>query len=296
MKPAPFEYLAPDSISQALDVVAEHGYDAKVLAGGQSIVPAMNFRLMEPSLLVDLNRIDSMSYVNLESNGELRIGAMTRQRVLELDRTIESFSPLLHEVIPSIAHAQIRNRGTIGGSLVHADPAAELPVTMVALDGRFRLRSNQGERWVQAGDFFQGILTTAIEPEEIMDEIAVPPLPDRCGTSFLEFARRKGDYALIGVAVVITLDTDQLIKSAKIVYLNAGATPMVAVEAAAMLIGQQPGQEVFTEAAAHAVESEIEPMGDIHATVPYRKHLARVLTKRALVQANARIIGGPSQQ
>jgi carbon-monoxide dehydrogenase medium subunit len=231
-----------------------------------------------------------MSYVNLESDGELRIGAMTRQREVEIDPIVENICPLLHEVMPSIAHAQIRNRGTIGGSLVHADPAAELPVIMVALDGRFRLRSIQGKRWVQARDFFQGILTTAIEPEEIMDEVAVPKLPDRSGTSFLEFARRKGDYALIGVAVVVTFDRDQLIQGARIVYLNAGDTPMVAEDAAAMLIGQQPSQELFIEAAAYAVDNEIDPMGDIHATVQYRKHLARILTKRALIQAQERII------
>ena len=285
MKPPPFEYLAPESLPEALEILAANGDDAKVLAGGQSLVPAMNFRLVEPGLLVDLNGLSELSYVSEEASREIRIGAMTRQRVIEMDSLIEGAIPLLHETMPNIAHAQIRNRGTIGGSLVHADPAAELPLIMVALNGRFKMRRSAGERWVAASDFYQGIFATDLEDDEILVEVGIPPLNANSGTCFLEFARRKGDYALLGVAVILTLDGAGICSDARLVYLNAGDVPMVAADAAAILVGELPSPIVFEEAASHAVEHEIAPMGDIHASVPYLNHLARVLTLRALNQA-----------
>ncbi len=289
MKPAPFKYLAPNSLAEALDMIAEHGDDAKLLAGGQSIVPAMNFRLMEPSLLIDLNRVSELSYVKKEGNGEFRIGAMTRQRKLEFDPVIAESLPLLREAIPSIAHPQIRNRGTLGGSLVHADPAAELPVIITTLNGRMRLRTVGGERWVKAKDFYQGILTTVTTPYEILDEIAIPPLAPNSGSCFMEFARRKGDYALVGVSILLSMDNAGLFQAARIVYLNAGDTPMVASQAAELLIGESPSGSLFESVAAHAVSHEISPMANIHASVPYLEHLARVLTRRALNKATERI-------
>src|SRR5207249_8177333 len=174
------------------------------VAGGQSFIPAMNFRLARPAVLVDLNRIAALAYVRPESGG-VAIGAMTRQRTVEQSEVVARAAPLLAEAMPSIAHPQIRNRGTVGGSLAHADPSAELPAVALALETRFRAKSVTGERWIPAGEFFKGMLETALEPGELLVEIAIPPLPARSGTAFLEMARRHGDYALVGVAAVVTL-------------------------------------------------------------------------------------------
>jgi len=288
MKPPSFEYVAPVSLPEALDILSRNGDDAKVLAGGQSLVPAMNFRLVEPALLVDLNGLNDLSYVTKAASGEIRIGAMTRQRTIERDPLIEALLPLLHETMPNIAHSQIRNRGTIGGSLVHADPAAELPMIMVALNSRFRLRRSTGERWISAIDFYQGLFFTDLADDEILVEVGIPPLKINTGTCFVEFSRRRGDYALLGLAVILTLDEAGICRDARLVYLNAGDIPIVATGAAALIIGEQPAPIVFEEVANHAVEKEIAPMGDIHASVPYLLHLARVLTVRALNQAYKR--------
>ena len=287
MKPAPFEYLAPDSLSSALDIMAEHGDEAKVLAGGQSLVPSMNFRLLQPSLLVDLNGIHELSYIAEDDDG-LRIGAMTRQRQLERDALVARRLPLLHEAMPHVAHVQIRNRGTLGGSLAHADPAAELPVIMVALDGRIRVKSIERERWIEAENFFEGVFATSLDDDEILVEVSLPPLPDRTGTCFLEFSRRKGDYALLGVAALVTLDQSGICRQARLVYLNAAEYPVNARRAAEVLVGEKPDARLFAAAADVAVESEIRPAGHIHASVPYLRHLARVLTQRALETATAR--------
>jgi carbon-monoxide dehydrogenase medium subunit len=287
MKPAPFEYLAPDSMLSALEIMTAHGEGAKLLAGGQSLVPAMNFRLTQPAVLVDLNKLDDLAYIKRQ-NGGLRIGAMTRQRHLERDPLVAQVAPLLAEAVPHIAHVQIRNRGTLGGSLAHADPAAELPVIMVALGGRFLLKRASSERWVRASDFFQGIFTTELAADEILAEIEIPRMEQRTGWSFFEFARRSGDYALIGVAALITLDERNHCRSAQLVYLNAGETPLVAHKAASLLVGQSPSDELFQSVADVASQEEIAPSGDIHASVAYLKHLARVLTIRALRRATGR--------
>ena len=288
MKPAPFEYAVPDSLIEVLELLASHGEDAKLLAGGQSLVPAMNFRLTQPSLLIDLNRLDELDYIFENSDGLLKIGAMTRQRQLERDPLIEIKAPLLHETMPFIAHEQIRNRGTFGGSIAHADPASELPVIITALNGRVLFQSLRGQRWVSADDCFVGIFTTDIEADEMLIEVEIPPLPPRTGWSFNEFARRSGDYALIGLAAVMTLDEEGICWSAKIVYLNAGDTPVSAEAASSILIGERPSRELF-ESVAEEAQLEINPTGDIHATEPYLRHLARVLTVRALTTAYERI-------
>jgi carbon-monoxide dehydrogenase medium subunit len=291
MKPAPFEYLAPDSLSSALDIMAEYGDEAKVLAGGQSLVPAMNFRLLQPSLLVDLNAVGELSYIREDADGGLRIGAMTRQRQLEMEALIAEHIPLLHEVMPHIAHVQIRNRGTVGGSLAHADPAAELPVVMVALDGRIRVKSKGRERWIAAEDFFEGVFATSLADNEVLVDVFLPSLAPRTGWSFVEFSRRKGDYALLGVAVLLTLDEGGICRKARIVYLNAAEYPLNARRAAKVLIGEIPDASLFAAAADVAVESEISPAGHIHASVAYLQHLARVLTQRALNTALTRALG-----
>lgn len=290
MKPAPFEYLAPDSLDAALDILAVHGGDAKLLAGGQSLIPVMNFRLAQPALLVDLNGVRELDSVR-EEGGGLRIGAMTRQRTLERDPLVARLAPLLREAAPFIAHPQIRNRGTVGGSLAHADPAAELPAVAVALDARFRLRRPQGERWVEARDFFSGLFSTVLEPDEMLVEVALPPPVPRTGWAFLEVARRHGDYAQVGIAARVTLDGSGRCQEARLVYLSVGDGPVEAREAARLLAGTDLGDEVIAAAADKASSEEMDPLGDIHASAAFKRHLARVLTGRALRQAFARAKG-----
>ena len=281
MKPAPFEYHAPDSLEEALFILHNSGGDAKILAGGQSLVPAMNFRVVQPSALIDLNRVPEMGYIR-EDGERLRIGAMTRERQLEFDESIVKRTPLLHEAAPHIAHPQIRNRGTIGGSIVNADPAAELPVLMLTSQARLKARSSSAERWIEAKDFFVGMFTTALEPDEILVEIEVPFIPARTGWSFLEVAPRAGDYAMMGLAALVTLDAEGNCQNAKLVYLNAGDGPVEAKEAAQLLSGQILSDEAIDAVAEAASGHEIDPFGNIHASVVYQRHLAKVLTKKAL--------------
>jgi CO/xanthine dehydrogenase FAD-binding subunit len=288
MKPAPFEYMAPNSLGEALGLMQEHGFDAKILAGGQSLLPMMNFRLAQPSLLVDINGVAEMNRIQRDGGGDLRLGAMVRHHEMEHDPQVAQASPLLHEAMPHIAHPQIRNRGTLGGSLAHADPAAELPAVMVALDASFRLERAGSERSVSAEEFFLGLFTTDCEPEEILVEVSLPAMPARTGYAFEEMARRHGDYALVGVAALVTLDESQTCTAARLVYLSVGEVPMIARQAASMLIGEKPTEQLFTAAADVAVRQEIAPAGDIHASVEFKRHLARVLTVRALKRATAR--------
>jgi len=287
MKPAPFEYYAPDSSEQALDLMSQYIGDAKILAGGQSLVPAMNFRVVQPSVLIDLNRVTELSYVR-EDDRVIRIGAMTRERQLEFNGLISRWAPLLKEAAPHIAHPQIRNRGTIGGSIVNADPAAELPVLMLALRARLKAKSVSGERWIDAQDFFMGMFTTALEPDEILVEIELPASPPRTGWSFMEVAPRAGDYALMGVAALVTLDQNGTCEQAKLVYLNAGEGPMEAKEAEKILIGESLNDRLIESSASKASETEINPFGNIHTSPEFQRHLANVLTKKALKQATQR--------
>ena len=287
MKPASFEYYAPDSIEQALDLMSQYAGDAKILAGGQSLVPAMNFRVVQPSVLIDLNRVTELSYVR-EDDRVIRIGAMTRERQLEFNTLISRWAPLLKEAAPHIAHPQIRNRGTIGGSIVNADPAAELPVLMLALSARLKAKSVSGERWIDAQDFFMGMFTTALEPDEILVEIELPASPPRTGWSFMEVAPRAGDYALMGVAALVTLDQNGKCEGARLVYLNAGEGPVEAKEAEKLLIGESLDNRLIESAASLVSEKELNPFGNIHASSEFQRHLANVLTKKALKQATQR--------
>ncbi|MBM4423864.1 MAG: xanthine dehydrogenase family protein subunit M [Chloroflexi bacterium] len=283
MKPASFDYVALDSLEAVLALKAQHGDEAKFLAGGQSLIPAMNFRLAQPALLVDVNGLAALNFIR-RVDGELRIGALTRQRQLERDPLVKQHAPLVAEAMPFVAHPQIRNRGTLGGSLAHADPAAELPVMAAALGAKLKAVSARGERWIAADDFFRSLFTTDLAADEMLTEIAFPNLPPRAGTAFIEFARRRGDYALMGVAAVVTLSGDGVCRDARLVYLNAGETPTVARKAAGLMRGQKPSSSAI-EAAAREADSEIEPMGNVHASPAYQRHLARVLTRRALTTA-----------
>jgi CO/xanthine dehydrogenase FAD-binding subunit len=287
MKPAPFEYHAPDSIEQEVDLYGQYNGEAKILAGGQSLVPAMNFRVVQPTVLIDLNRVAELSYIR-EDGEVIRIGSMARERHLEFDSSIEKHAPLLHEAVPFIAHPQIRNRGTIGGSIIHADPAAELPVLMTALNARLKAKNASGERWVDAKDFFVGMFTTALELDEILAEIELPFSPPRTGWSFLEVAPRAGDYAMMGVAVLLTLDENGKCQKAKLVYLNAGEGPVEATEAAGSLEGLVIDDKLIKSAAEHASEKEMNPFGNMHASAEFQRHLAKVLTQKALQQATQR--------
>ncbi len=290
MKPAPFDYTAPDSLDEVLAALAEHGDEAKILAGGQSLVPMMNFRLAQPSMLIDCNRLGDLDFIRADDGG-LRIGAMTRVRSLERDARVASAAPLVSETVPYIAHPQIRNRGTVGGSLAHADPASELPVLALARGFRMRLQRIGSDRWVAAEDFFTGLLETALEPEEMLTEVAIPPMPANTGWAFTEIARRYGDYAQVGVAALVTIDGD-VCTGARLVYLSVGDTPTAAPRAAELLRGERLTAESFAAAAEMAASNEMSPAGDIHASEAYKRHLARVLTVRALEKAARRARNG----
>lgn len=291
MKPPPFDYQAAQSVDQALDLLAQQGAGAKILAGGQSLIPVMNFRLARPAVLVDLNPVGELDFVR-ESNGDLIVGALTRQRALERSSTVARLQPLLAETLPWIAHPQIRNRGTVGGSLAHADPAAELPAVALVLKARLRLQSQDGNRELPAEDFYTGLFSTALEPHEILTEITFPALPPRTGCAFDEIARRHGDYAQAGAAAVVTLDGNGAIRRARLAFLSLGDGPVLASRIAAQLEGETCSEALFAEAAAQVADAsydEIDPTGDIHATAAYKRHLAGVLTRRVLTRAVERV-------
>lgn len=289
MKPPVFEYYRPDSLRSALALLADRD-DAKPLAGGQSLIPAMNFRLAAPAALVDLNGLGELAGIT-EGGNTVRIGALTRHATVERDSTIRKRVPLLSETLPYIAHPQIRTRGTMGGSLAHADPAAELPAVMVALDAELILQSVKGERRLKAGDFFTGLFQTALEPGELVVAVEIAAQPARTGAAFEEFSRRHGDYALAGVAVSVTLDASGSCASARIALLSVGDGPVLATRAMEELTGSDLGERAIESVAALVAEKEIEPPSDIHATQAYRRQLARVLTRRALTRATARARG-----
>jgi carbon-monoxide dehydrogenase medium subunit len=299
MKPAPFRYVAAESLEHALAMKAEHGEDAKFLAGGQSLVPAMNFRLAQPVMLIDLNPLRELDYVRPttppaarapllgEEGSGLRIGALTRHRRIERDALVARHAPLLHEAAPHVAHPQIRNRGTLCGNLAHADPASEFPAVTLALGARLRAQSQRGERWLAAHEFFRGVFTTALAPDEMLVEVELPALSPRTGSCFLEVARRRGDYALVGVAAVVTLGADGACLDARLALCSAGDTPVLATGAARALVGKRIGEPEARAAAAQSAR-EIDPPGNVHATAAFRRHLAGVLVRRALQTAAER--------
>ena len=288
MKPAAFDYYRPRTLDEALALLAQHDGDAKPLAGGQSLIPAMNFRLAAPAVLVDLNALSELAYINDGPDG-LRVGGMTRQRAVERSTAVASRAPLVAETMPFIAHPAIRNRGTLGGSLAHADPAAELPAVMLALNAQFGLRSSSGARTVEADDFFVGLFATAVQPGELLTEIHIPQTPARTGYAFQELSRRHGDFALVGVAASVTLDGQGRCAAARIALLSVGDRPMLAQHAAAALLGETPSAAAIRAAADAAATRDIEPSTDIHASAKYRRHLARVLTRRTLTLAFERV-------
>jgi carbon-monoxide dehydrogenase medium subunit len=289
VKPPPFEYVAPTSVEEALGELARHGDEAKLLAGGQSLIPMLNMRLTAPRRLVDLNRVRELAYVEPRDGG-LAIGAMTRQRTLERSPLVASRVPLLAEAVRSVGHVQIRTRGTLGGSLAHADPAAELPAVAVCLDARLTVRGPAGPRTVPARAFFRGLLTTALGPGEILVEAWFPGLPVGTGAAWIELARRHGDYALAGVGATVTV-RDGVVGEARLALCGVGDAPVRATDAEALL-RDRPLTPERLQAAADALRASMEPPADLHATAAYRRHLAGVLALRALRLAAERARDG----
>lgn len=284
MKPAQFEYHDPTDLDHALDLMARFGEHARPLAGGQSLVPLMNFRLLRPAHVIDLNGVGELDYLKVDK-GVLRIGATTRQRALEKSAVVSHYWPLLADATALIGHVQIRNRGTVGGSLAHAFPSAELPVAMVTLDASITVGSTTRRRKLAAQEFFVSYMTTAMEPDELLIEIELPALPARTGWSYQEVSRRHGDFALAGAACVVTLDGSGNIAHARLTL--TGATPIRAEQAELSLVGQKPSAALFEQAAAHACEN-LEQDSDIHATAEYRRSVCQALARRALAEAAQR--------
>ena len=289
MKPYPFTYFSPDSLNAALELKNKYGNDALCLAGGQSLVASLNYHCLEPAVLIDLNNLAELEGIRREANGEIRIGAMTRQRILEFDPIIEKYLPLMHASVPYIAHTAIRNRGTIGGSLSYADPAAELPAVTMTLNARFKAASAHGERWIPAGDFFIDMFTNALKPEEILVEIAIPAAAQGSTWGYSELSRRHGDRVMMGVSAVLELDASATCRSARLALLNAARTPVNAKLSAHMLVGEKLTPAII-EAAANQASKETNPTGDVHTSVAYTRHLAGELTARTLQQAQNRAV------
>jgi CO/xanthine dehydrogenase FAD-binding subunit len=282
MKPAAFDYVIADSIDMAVASLAEGGGDAKIIAGGQSLVPMLNFRLLRPSVLIDINRIGDLAFIE-EAGKKIRVGALTRHYQLETSPVIARHLPVLASAMTHVAHLAIRNRGTIGGSLSHADPAAELPMMALLLDAELHIASASGKRTIAARDFFVGALTVDLARDDIVTEIVLPKLPPKTGWGFEEVARRSGDFALAAAAATLTLSAG-VISQARIALTGVGATPVRAAEAEALLVGQalEPG---LIDRIIDAVRAAIEPDTDLHASSDYRRHLGGVLAGRAVSAA-----------
>jgi aerobic carbon-monoxide dehydrogenase medium subunit len=268
VKPAAFAYHDPRSVDEALSLLTELGSESKLLAGGQSLVPAMNFRLARPAHLIDLNRVPELSYLRVDPDGWLVLGAMTRQRTVERSADVGAGWPLIVEALRHVGHQAIRSRGTIGGSLAHADPAAELPAVMTALDAQLVVRSSGGSRTVPASEFFVDYLTTCLGPDELLSEIRVPPLPAGARCAFQEVSRRWGDFALVGVAAVVTSS------SARLAFTGVGPTPV--------RVDLPPGDPA---ALGQQAAANLRPDSDLHASAQYRQEVAAVLAERALRSA-----------
>jgi len=287
MKPPRFHYCSPRILDEALVLLDQYGEEIKVLAGGQSFVPLLNMRLAAPAYILDINHISELHYFETEPD-YLAIGAIARQRQIERSVLVQEKHPLLVEAIKHIGHMQIRNRGTVVGSIAHADPAAELPALLTCLDGEVLAQSMHGERVIKAEDFFTGYLSTSLEAGEMLTEVRFPWLAPQAGWSFIEFARRSGDFALVGAIAVLTPAPDDTCMSANIAYLGVAGSPVRARAVEQLLIGTTLDAQTLNAAAGAARDVVGEDMQDVHATVEYRRELASELTRRVLKQAWAR--------
>jgi aerobic carbon-monoxide dehydrogenase medium subunit len=282
MKPAPFTYHAPTTLDNAVAMLGDLGAtsEVKLISGGQSLMPMMGLRLAQPEHLVDLAPLAAELSGISQANHLLQLGAMTRQRAAERSSMVSDLCPLLAEALPLWGHFQIRNRGTLGGSLAHADPAAEFPTIALALDAEMTLVGPRGQRTVGASDFFVGFLTTALEPDEVLTRVDLKILPEGTGSSFQEVSRRHGDFAMVGIAVTVTLEAATIV-DARIAFSGVSDTPVRASGAEQLLIGQAGDSDVLDSAAERAA-SDLEPPTDVHASAAYRQHVARALARRAL--------------
>ena len=292
MKLPDFEYEAPTTLAEAVGLLAEHQDEASVLAGGQSLIPLMALRLARPPVLVDINGLSELSGVSV-ADGWVAVGAMTREYVAEESETVTESVPLLAAALPLIGHEAIRSRGTIGGSLAHADPAAELPAVARALDAEFVVRSQSGERVIPAAEWFEGYLATARRPDEILVEVRFPAAGPGTGVSFQEVARRHGDFAMVGLAASLTL-ADGAVSDARLAFSGVADVPVRAAEAEAFLVGQEPSTQLFEEAARRAT-ADIDPPADLHGSAEYRKKVAAALVRRALRAADRAVKPMPTR-
>jgi aerobic carbon-monoxide dehydrogenase medium subunit len=290
MKPPPFEYYRATTVEEAVALLSQHGPDAKVLAGGQSLLPMMKFRLARPSVLVDLRWVRDLAYVH-QANGSMAFGAMARLAVLEADRT-RARCPILTEAAQHIGHPPIRHQGTICGSLAHADPAAELPVLALALDAELVATGPHGTRVIPAREFFVTMLTTSLGAAEILTEARFPVLRPGCGWGFSELSRRPGDFALVVAAATLEVGDTSTITQARLALGAVADRAVRCPEAEAALLGQSGGKVAF-EGAAELASASLTPPSDVHASSGYRRHLAKVLVERALTQAWRRVGSTP---
>ena len=288
MKLPPFDYEAPETVSEAVELLAEQGDEASVLAGGQSLIPLLALRLARPALLIDINGVAELSGVSA-GDGWMAIGAMTREYVAEESETVADTVPLLAAALPFIGHEAIRSRGTIGGSLAHADPAAELPAVARALDAEFVVRGPSGERVIPAAEWFEGYLMTSRRPDELLVEVRFPTTGSDTGVSFQEVARRHGDFAIVGLAASLTL-SDGAISDARLAFAGLSDVPVRADAAEDLLVGERPSTELFDEAARRAT-ADVDPPGDLHGSSDYRKTVAAVLVRRGLRAAAEHALG-----
>ena len=285
MKPPPFRYVRAGSLEDALSALAAEGDDARLLAGGQSLIAMMNLRLVRPSALIDVNGVSSLDYVRAD-NGTLSVGALTRLATAEESPEVAAACPLMVEAVGHVAHRPIRNRGTVGGNLAHADPSSELPAVALAVDAQMVVQRSGAERRVTAEEFFVGALATSMEPDEALTAIEVPRAPDGQGWSFMEVSPRKGDYALVGVAVTLSVENGRC-TACRVVYTGNGDRARRIPEVESAVVGEEAGSETYSAAGALA-GAHIEPNSDLHASAAYRRDLASSLTRRALEQAAAR--------
>ena len=288
MKPAPFDYVIPGTLDEAIGYLADEDVESHVLAGGQSLIAAMNMRMARPELLVDLGKLDELAFIR-EENGALHIGAMTTKRTIEFSPVVENTQPLMHAATLMIAHPQIRNRGTVGGSIAHADPAAEYPAVALLLDAEITAVGSGGKRTIAASDFFITYFTTALQEGEILTELRIPAMAPNTGWSFKEFARRHGDFAMAGVGVTLNLDAGGHCENTKVVGFALGATPIRCQAVEAAVNGERPNPELFAAACAKMLDGVEDPTSDVHASVEYRRDLASTLAERAFAEAVGRI-------
>jgi carbon-monoxide dehydrogenase medium subunit len=289
VKAPPFEYHAPESVDDVLALLGQHGDEAKVLAGGQSLIPLLAMRLARPTQVLDVNLIPSLG--EIEDRGDhVAFGAMVRERVAERSALVRAKVPLMSEALPLIGHVAIRNRGTIGGSIAHADASAELPAVALATSAEMVVRSTRGDRVLAAEDFFQGHFTTAMVDDEFLVEVRVPTSPASAGWAFQEVARRHGDFALVGVAAMIAIDDSGSISASRISMMGVADRPLRASRAEASLLGAAPSAENLAAAAREAT-ADLQPGSDLHGSAAFRRHLAGVTVRRALTTAAERAGG-----